>query len=158
VKLAVPFDINKEKETAISLFRFGMATANDRAYVQHYTNLEFLNYLNTEPFEFYVKVDSASGADPQDLDTTHLQPGWIYFLHNIIGLESGSGITQCSLGYVSGGTFMVMKKESTDNPYQTVEFHGQIVLKQGDQIRARFHGATATDKLELFANGIKRKV
>lgn len=155
--MALPFDVNKEKEVALRLFRFGMARADDRAYVHHYTNLELLNYLCCEPFDVYKKVDSAAGGTTQDLDSEILQPGWIYFLHNLVGLESGSGVTQCSLGYVSGATFMVMKKDSTDNPYQTVEFHGEIELKEGDIIRARFHGATATDRLEMFANGIKRQ-
>jgi len=73
------------------------------------------------------------------LETERLPLGWIYFVKNIVGYEEGTEITQLSIGYVSGDTFMIMKKSSAQNPFETVGYHGEIVLKETDRIRVRFH-------------------
>jgi len=118
---------------------------------------KFYRSLDWEPFEYYPTPVTSDGADYDDLDTELLESGYVYHLHNLVGYNAGSSITQCSLGYVSGANFMIMRKRSADNPFETVEYVGDIVLKPTDKIRIRFHDAEDGDKLYLFANGIRRR-
>lgn len=118
---------------------------------------KFYRSLDWEPFECYPTPKTSAGADYDDVDTELLESGYVYHLHNLVGYNAGTSITQCSLGYVSGDTFMIMRKRSADNPFETVEYVGDIVLKPTDKIRIRFHNAANEDKLYLFANGIRRR-
>ena len=92
------------------------------------------------------------------METERLPLGWIYFVKNIVGYEEGTEITQLSIGYVSGDTFMIMKKSSAQNPFETVGYHGEIVLKETDRIRVRFHNTTSGDKLYMYVNGVRRRM
>ena len=117
-----------------------------------------IRHYEFAPFEKYIHVPNAAGSTTEDLDTDRLEAGWIYYLMNLVGLCTGSGISQASIGYVSGNTFMIMKKRSADNPFETIEYHHEIILKETDIIRVRFYNATENDDLYLFANGIKRRM
>jgi len=171
-------DIEKEKEE-LRIQRDALFQANRRAIehlaeisgrVEDYITLfidtnnvaplfkKLYNSIDWAPFEFYPLPLTSAGEDYNDVDTEALEPGYIYHLHNLVGYCEGTAITQCSLGYVSGATFMVMRKRSADNPFETVEYVGDIVLKGTDKIRIRFHNAEDGDKLYLFANGIKRRI
>jgi len=118
---------------------------------------KFYRSLDWEPFEYYPAPITSAGATYDDLDTGSLESGYVYHLHNLVGYNAGTSLTQCSLGYVSGTTFMIMRKRSADNPFETVEYVGDIVLKPTDKIRIRFHNAASGDVLSLFANGIRRR-
>jgi len=87
-----------------------------------------------------------------------MKEGYIYELLNMVAYNAGSGISQATMGYVSGATFMIQKKGSTDNPYHTVEYHHRVMLKETDKIRCEFSNATAADALYFYANGIKRRI
>lgn len=87
-----------------------------------------------------------------------MKPGWTYEVLNMVALNEGSGISQATLGYVSGATFMVQKKGSTDNPFHTVEYHHHVFLKETDKLRCEFANATAEDVLKFYANGVKRRI
>jgi len=76
----------------------------------------------------------------------------------MIAYNAGSGISQATMGYVSGATFMIQTKGSTDNPYHTHEYHHSVMLKETDKIRCEFSNATADDNLYFYANGIKRRM
>jgi len=79
-------------------------------------------------------------------------------LKNLVAYNAGSGISQATLGYMSGNVFMILKKGSTDNPNHTVEYHHEAVLKETDRIFVQFDNATVGDTLYMFANGVKRRV
>lgn len=86
-----------------------------------------------------------------------MEDGWIYEILNMVAYNAGSGVSQATIGYVSGATFMIQKKGSTDNPYHTVEFHHKVMLKETDKLRCEFANATAGDILKFYANGVRRK-
>lgn len=113
--------------------------------------------MTNYPFEYYVKLDSAVGSGDEDLQTDKLKPGWEYHVTNICAWEEGTGLPQCSLGYLSGSTFMLMKKDSVDSPFQTVNYVGDIILKETDRIMTRFNNTDATDTLHMYVNGWKRR-
>jgi len=87
-----------------------------------------------------------------------MKTGYTYEVLNMIAYNAGSGISQATMGYVSGSTFMIQTKGSTDNPYHTVEFHHHVMLKETDKIHCEFSNATANDNLYFYANGIQRRI
>lgn len=87
-----------------------------------------------------------------------MRPGWIYEVLNMVAYNEGSGISQATIGYVSGATFMIQKKGSTDNPFHTVEFHHRVMLKETDKLRCEFANASSGDVLKFYANGVKRRI
>jgi len=126
--------------------------------IAYLTNIEILRHLEKVPFEFYDKIDSAAGTSADVIEGSGLKPGWIYEVFNMVASNEGSGVSQATMGYVSGSTFMIQTKGSTDNPYHTHEFHHKCFLKEGDKLRCMFSNATATDVLKFYANGVKRRM
>lgn len=109
-------------------------------------------------FEYFGKIDKAAGTSADVIQSSRLKPGWTYEVLNMIAYNAGSGISQATMGYMSGATFMIQKKGSTDNPYHTVEYHHKVMLKETDRIRCEFANAAADDLLTFYANGIKRRM
>jgi hypothetical protein len=87
-----------------------------------------------------------------------LKLGWVYTITNMCAWESGAALTQAALGYESGGRFWIMRKHGTDNPFETVDLHNEITLKEGDRIRVDFFGTTAADKLYVYINGYMQRI
>lgn len=86
-----------------------------------------------------------------------LKSGWIYTVTNIVAYSLGGDVTQAALGYVSAERFWIMKKRSAQDPYETVEYNGELCLKEGDRIRVDFENTTAGDALYVFINGYQRR-
>lgn len=126
--------------------------------IAYLADIEAIRHFEVVPFEFYDKIDSAAGTSADVIEGSGLKPGWIYEVFNMVASNSGSGISQATMGYVSGATFMIQTKGSTDNPYHTHEFHHHVFLKEGDKLRCEFSNATATDVLKFYANGVKRRM
>jgi hypothetical protein len=84
--------------------------------------------------------------------------GWIYTVTNIVAYAIGTDVTQAAIGYVSGERFWIMKKRSAQNPYETVEYQGELCLKEGDVIRVDFENTTAGNALYVFINGYRRRI
>ncbi|RLI52180.1 MAG: hypothetical protein DRP09_18455 [Candidatus Thorarchaeota archaeon] len=73
----------------------------------------------------------------------------------IAAYEEGSQVSHdLTIGYVSSGFFHILEREQPAED-MTTEWNGQIILHEGDQIRAVFNQSTNGDKLYLFANGYK---
>jgi len=126
--------------------------------VAYLADIETIRHLEEIPFEFYDKIDSAAGTSADVIESDGFEPGWIYEVFNMVASNEGSGVSQATMGYVSGSTFMVQTKGSTDNPYHTHEFHHNVFLKEGDKLRCMFSNATAADVLKFYANGVKRRM
>jgi len=139
--------------------------AEDRTISEEYqraiaylADIETLRHLEEVQFEFYDKIDSAAGTSADVIESDGLKPGWIYEVLNMVAYNEGSGVSQATMGYVSGATFMIQTKGSTDNPFHTVEFHHRVFLKETDKLQCMFSNATAADVLKFYANGVKRRL
>jgi len=129
-----------------------------RAGVAYLADIETIRHFDIVQFEFYDKIDDAAGTAADVVESARLKPGWTYEVLNMVAYNAGSGISQATMGYMSGATFMIQKKGSTDNPFHTVEYHHHVMLKEGDRIRCEFANATADDNLYFYANGVKRRM
>lgn len=101
---------------------------------------------------------SAAGNTSDFLETDILEGDYLWEIHSIVALNAGSSITQAAVGYVSTGVFHILKKDSADNPFQSVGFYGKADLRAGMKIRAQFYNTTAGEGLYLFVNGIRRQM
>lgn len=117
-----------------------------------------MKYLDSEPYEDYAQNLNAAGTSADLLETDILASGWLYYIHNIVALNAGSGITQAAVGYMSGKVFRILQKQSAQNPFESVGFSGLAVLRGGQQIRAQFYNTSSGEKLYLFVNGVKRRL
>jgi len=82
----------------------------------------------------------------------------VYTITNLVAWVDGSSITQASLGYVSAERFWIMRKRSAQDPFETVEYQGELILKEGDRVQVTFFNTTAGDKLYVYTNGYKRRI
>lgn len=100
-------------------------------------------------------INAAGGT--VTLKSKIMKSGWVYTITNICAYVEGTSLTQAALGYESGGRFWIMKKRGTDDPFETVDLHSEVVIKEGDRIQVTFYNTTAGDKLYVYANGYKRR-
>lgn len=109
-------------------------------------------------YDDYAQNLNAAGDTSDFLETSILTAGYIYDIYNIVALDAGTSITQAAVGYISSNIFRILRKDSADNPFQSVGFSGLAVLRGGQKIRAQFYNTTAGEKLYLFVNGLRRKI
>lgn len=101
-------------------------------------------------------INAAGGT--VTLQSKILKSGWIYTITNICAWESGAALTQAALGYVSAERFWIMRKRSVNNPFETVDLHSEITLKEGDRIRVDFFNTIAADMLYVYINGYMQRM
>ena len=142
-----------------SLFKIAPGISEEyRIAIDHLTNLEILRHLETEQFELLLEdTINAAGGDIT-LQSSKLKPGWVYTITNLVAWVDGTSIAQVALGYVSAERFWIMKKRSAQNPFESVEYNGELVLKEGDRIQVTFFNTKATEKLYVYTNGYKRRI
>ncbi|GAH96491.1 unnamed protein product, partial [marine sediment metagenome] len=59
------------------------------------------------------------------------------------------------IGFVREHQFHRLTSQTVAAAENSVDYVGQVLLMEGDKIRARFENATTTDTIYLFANGYK---
>ena len=126
-----------------------------RAAVDYAANLETIRINRWRVFETWKRKIGNLNTTSQDLDTGRLSPGWIYVITNITAIEEGTKPTTIRLGYVRSGHFNRLTIQTPANNNDSVDYVGQVILREGDIIRAQFKGATAGDTIYLYVNGYK---
>lgn len=108
-----------------------------------------------DPITLSKEDESAADAAEDTLQTDPVPSGWIYILNHISAYEEGTQVSaSLQLGFVSGGIYHVLKKEKPDED-MTAHWDGQIILREGDYVKAIFTNTTSGDNLKLFANGYR---
>lgn len=123
--------------------------------IAYAADLETLRINRWSLFDLYKDKEGSLSTGTEDLDSDIMQTGFIYIITNITGLETGTKPTTVSLGYTRGGVYHILTKQTPANNNDSVDYVGQLVLREGDAIRARFKGATTGNTIELFVNGYK---
>jgi len=126
-----------------------------REAVEYAANLETIRINRWRLYETWKRKIGSLDTTSQDLDTGRLSPGWIYVITNITALEEGTKPTLVQIGYVRTGHFIRLTSQTPSNNNDSVDYVGQVILHEGDIIRARFKGATASDTIYLYVNGYK---
>jgi len=120
------------------------------AYASH---LETIRINRWRPWDEWNRKIGSLDTTTQNLDVTLLEPDSIYVMTNLTGLGTGTKPTTVALGYIRTDKFMILTKQTPANNNDSVDYVGQVILREGDMLRAEFKGATEGDTIELFANG-----
>ena len=133
----------------------GSVSMAKREAVDYAANLETVRINRWRFYEDRTKKIGSVDTTAEDLDLEQLEPGWIYAINNICAYETPTGTPQVKLGFVREHQFHRLTSQTVAAAENSVDYLGQILLMEGDKIRARFEGATTTDTIYLFANGYK---
>jgi len=101
-------------------------------------------------------LDAVVGIDY--LTSTPVPSGYVY----VVSMATAwNDITDCSLVWIQatdGTIYATCRQESSPGIGVAVVWNGEIVLKQGDYMRAGFYGTVAGDDIFLCVWGYKMKV
>lgn len=126
-----------------------------REAVDYAANLETIRINRWEMHDEHEQKVAGLDTTTQNLDTKKLRGSYIYIINNITGVEEGTKPTTIRLGFVRGSHFNRLTIQTPANNNDSVEYVGQVILREGDRVRAQFKGATAADTIHLYANGYK---
>lgn len=96
-------------------------------------------------------VDADSGDNNIDFDA--IAAGRLAIITAISALDVDNSPSLVQLGPVSGGNLLKHKSKTSPTANESVVFAGQLILAEGEFIRAHFEGVTANDDLYAFVNG-----
>ena len=126
-----------------------------REAVDYAADLETIRINRWEMHDEHEQKVAGLDTTTQNLDTKKLKGSYIYIINNITGVEDGTKPTAIRIGFVRGSHFHRLTIQTPAANNDSVEYIGQVILREGDRIRAQFWGATAADTIHLYANGYK---
>lgn len=133
----------------------GLISAGRRDAVRYAADLETVRINRWRMYEDRTKKIGSLDTTAQNLDLEQLEPDWIYVINNICAYETATKTTQIKIGFVREHQFHRLTSQTPANNEDSVDYVGQLILRESDKVRARFEGATEGDTIYLFANGYK---
>lgn len=130
-------------------------TEEDMKKVAYLANLETLRINQFIPFNLHVHKTSGSDTTSQYIYTPAFEPGYIYIITTITGVDYTDAAHQVRLGILDGATHFVFESATVANAGDSVEYVGQLMAKETDKIFAEFRSIGASDDVNLFVNGYK---
>jgi len=125
------------------------------ANTAHLADLEAIRLNQFQIIQEFVQLSSGIDATSQKVELKPLEPGFVYVITSIVGINTTDAAHQVRVGYVDGATDVVLESATVANIGDSVSFVGQVMLKEGDVIYAEFRGAGANDKMQLNVNGYR---
>ena len=148
----------KEQATKGAPKEAGMTKPEYEQNVQTLTNLEAIRVNQFEPFNLFLHRDgniTANDGTSQRLQFPVLEEGYIYLITTICAYDIGKGAIQIRIGIIDGVTDCVYQGATLAQEGDTVEYVGQLMLKETDKVYTDFLGVGATDNLYVSMNGYK---
>lgn len=118
-------------------------------------NLEMIRVNQFQIIQDMKEKVASLSVTSERLEFEQLEAGFVYVITNIIAVELGVGTPQVKIGAKLGATDQIYESATVGNAEDSVEYIGQIFLKEGDKIFAIFEGATAADTAQVVINGYK---
>lgn len=128
---------------------------------EHMRNVAFLADLQTirvNDFQIIQDFREKSGSlntTSERLDFDQLDSGFVYIITQITAIETGTGTPQIIIGAKIGGTDHIFESATIGNAEDSVEFVGQIFLKETDKVFVDFQNAVGADTIRVYLNGYK---
>jgi len=122
---------------------------------QYLANLMSIKVNDFEIFQRFKRMTSGVDTTAQKLKLDPLEPGYIYVITHISGIDVTDAAHQVRLGYIDGVTDVVLNSATVANAGDSVEYVGQVFLKETDVIFAEFRSAGASDEIQLNVNGYR---
>jgi len=122
---------------------------------QYLANLETIRVNQFEIIQTFVQLSSGINTTSQKVKLKPLEPGFVYVITSIVGINTTDAAHQVRVGYIDGVTDVVLESATVANIGDSVSFVGQVMLKEGDVIYAEFRAAGSSDNLQLNVNGYR---
>jgi len=117
-----------------------------------------IDWSNCTPIDYFLEDEAAENAAEDSLETPRMEPGYVSVITHISAFDATTTVSSIIyVGYVSGGIFHTLKATKPTAP-ATIEWDGEIALREGDIVKARFVNTTANDDIFLQVNGYKYPV
>lgn len=126
--------------------------------VQTLANLEAIRVNQFEPFNLFLHRDgniTANNTTSQRLLFEVFEEGYIYIITSICAYNIDKDACQIRIGIIDGVTDCVYQGATVAAKGDTVEYVGQLMLKETDKVYADFLAVDATDDLYVSMNGYK---
>jgi len=128
---------------------------------EHMANVQYLAALETNrvnqfvPFTLTKTMSSGVDTTSQKLIFDQFDVGYIYIVTAITGIDVTDAAHQVRIGVTDGTTDLVFRSATVANAGDSVEFSGQLMLKETDKVYVEFRGAGASDVIRANMNGYK---
>ena len=133
----------------------GKTTAEHLANVAYLANLQMIRVNDFQIIQEFKAGPSTVNTTSETIKLDAFRPGWVYVITHIGGINVTDSGGQIRLGYIDGTTKVILESSTYSAAGDSVEYVGQLMLKEGDQIFGEFRGAGASDVLQLNLNGYK---
>lgn len=107
------------------------------------------------PFMVFIEDFEGENAAVTTLNSELMKPGFIYKLTSMSASDITTQVSATiAIGHVRGGRFHILKAAKPAAAI-TVNWNGEIYLREGDIIRAVFTNTTTGDDTFVHAAGVK---
>ncbi len=117
--------------------------------------LETIRVNQFIPFTETLVKTSGSDTTSQKLIFDVFEPGYVYVITSICGIDVTDSGHQIRIGVTDGSTDLVFESATVSAAGDSVEYVGQLMLKETDKVYVEFRGAGASDTLRANMNGYK---
>ncbi len=127
----------------------------------HRKNVHFLADLESirvNQFQIIQESKEKIGSLSTTLETLkfdRFDPGFVYIITHISAIELGTGTPAIKIGVTFETRDHILESATIGNAEDSVEYVGQVFLKEGDVLFASFKTAVAGDTIQVFLNGYR---
>jgi len=117
--------------------------------------LETIRLYDYMPFS--LRFFKAAGLDTssQPIYSDYFKTGYLYIIQGICAIETPTGKPQIKIGIEIGGTKYIFTSGTVANAEDSVDYVGQLLVRENQRVFADFEGATANDTANLYINGYR---
>ncbi len=119
--------------------------------------LETIRINQFVPFNLTKVMTSGIDTTNQKLIFDVFEPGYIYVITSICGIDVTDAAHQIRIGVTDGATDLVFESATVANAGDSVEYVGQLMLKETDKVYVEFWTVGANDTIRANMNGYKIK-
>lgn len=117
--------------------------------------LETIRVNQFVPFTWFKRRDGGNDTTTQIIKFDKFEKGYVYVITSICGLDETTAANQIRIGVIDGDTKVYFESATTANIGDSVEYVGQLMLKETDIVFVEFWGVELADILKVSLNGYK---
>jgi len=126
--------------------------------LRNLANLERIRAARIEPLLLRTNKQGVISAVSELIKLPKLRPGRIHVITNLCFIETPTGTPQVFLGIMSKGEKYYLHAETVTVAEDSINWSGQAIALEFDEIFAEAQGATAEDEIILVANGYSMRI
>jgi len=135
--------------------KLGLTRSEHLENVNYLANLEAIRVNQFQIIQDFKEKVGSLNTTSERLDFKQFESGFVYIITQITAIETGTGTPQIIIGAKVGGTDHIFESATIGNAEDSVEFVGQIFLKETDRIFVDFQSAVSADTIRVYLNGYK---